>query len=920
MKLERFVDLRAGEGRPLASSALILALMVAGHTILETARDALFLSKLPPNRLTIVYAILAVLSLVVGAASIRLAKRFGRQAALVLSLLVCAYVIVLLYLRPVTPVSVFVLYVASGVMGTILMLQFWMFAGDLFSVAQGKRLFGPIGAGGVLGAAVGAGVAALVVRTLPIGVLLLAGAGLFVCAAAAVASAAVPDSAGARAIAKGPSELAWMRDLGTLRRGRYVPLVALVTALGTATVLMADYLFKSSAAELVPASSLGSFFAIFYASTNAVALVVQLFFTGAIVRRLGVTGALLVLPLLLAFGGIGAALVGTFAFALASKGADGSLRFSLHRVTSELLLLPLPTELRERTKPIFDTVFGRGVQALIAGGIFGLSAMGLATPRVLGASLGVLGVAWLVSAIAVRGPYFDLFRRALASGHLAIDSSDDLDLASVATVMESLASRDEDRVIAAMDLLADGRHAQLLPALILYHDSPRVLERALTIVATPGRTDWIPLGERLLEHPETTVRAMAIRSLAAAGHHDVALRGLSDESLEVRAYAAFFLTNEEHDRPESVGYVEEILAAPGVDGSSLRRELLAAIGDHGDARWTEVVRTIVDAEGERAGVGVTAAAAVLRTRDETLADYLVGTLSVREGRGIVHDAIAALGDAGYQALVRALLDESTPERVRLQVPRALAAFPTQAAVDLLVSRFKRERSGALRYRVLRSLGKLAALGAPGAGLRYDRSTFEAAARKNLVEHLRMVGFHATLLEGDRGTARDTPIGEVLLSLLVDKAEQSLERAFRCLQLANKNEDMKGVYSAIVGDDPTTRANALEFLDGLPGSSRETHDLLALVADDLHPLAAAQRAQQVLEDTEDAFELPTDHESAVTAMLDFEDELLAALAAYHALDFGVIRLGLRALAKLEARPVLTTLGAIPVRTKRDSSNA
>ena len=54
-----------------------------------------------------------------------------------------------------------VLVLGSGVVGTVLPLQFWMMAGQLFSISQGKRLFGPIAAGGVLGAAVGGGVAAV---------------------------------------------------------------------------------------------------------------------------------------------------------------------------------------------------------------------------------------------------------------------------------------------------------------------------------------------------------------------------------------------------------------------------------------------------------------------------------------------------------------------------------------------------------------------------------------------------------------------------------------------------------------------------------------------------------------------------------------------------------------------------------------
>src|SRR5204862_8098268 len=137
------------------------------------ARDALFRSKFAPVRLTLVYALLAVLSLAAGTASSALAARFGHRAALVASLLSSACFVALIFFCPLTPPAVFVLYLGSGLIGTVLTLEFWMLAGPLFTVAQGKRLFGLIAAGGVLGAATGGGLAALVLRAVPTPALLV---------------------------------------------------------------------------------------------------------------------------------------------------------------------------------------------------------------------------------------------------------------------------------------------------------------------------------------------------------------------------------------------------------------------------------------------------------------------------------------------------------------------------------------------------------------------------------------------------------------------------------------------------------------------------------------------------------------------------------------------------------------------------
>ena len=58
------IDIRAGEKRGLVLMSGILALITASHTLLETARDTLFLTKMPPERLALVYVVLALLAVI----------------------------------------------------------------------------------------------------------------------------------------------------------------------------------------------------------------------------------------------------------------------------------------------------------------------------------------------------------------------------------------------------------------------------------------------------------------------------------------------------------------------------------------------------------------------------------------------------------------------------------------------------------------------------------------------------------------------------------------------------------------------------------------------------------------------------------------------------------------------------------------
>ena len=895
--VSRIIDLREGEAKPALFTGGVLALLVGAHTILETARDALFLQKLPPSRLTLVYVFLAVLSLAAGSLTGAFARQFGRKAALVFTLICCAYGTSVFYLRPTTPLMVFCFYLLSGVIGTVLLLQFWMFASQLFTVAQGKRLFGPIAGGGVIGATVGASVAAALLRVMHVKGLLLVGGALFLVAAAVLTQAPSEETRPAQST----SALDGLRAIGALRRDGYIRRVAVLTALGTATVLVVDYLFKSVAAATLDKQDLGSFFAVFYAAQNGLSLVVQLFLTGFLVSRFGVLSALVVLPVLLVLGGLGSFAFGaSLVAAMVSKGADGSLRHSLNRVSNELLLLPLSAETRERAKPLLDTVFGRGIQALTAGLIMLAAAAGVATPRRLGAAVVVLAVCWVASAIYLRRPYVDLFRRALSLGVIERDPrARDLDLDSVEALLQLLSSDDEERALAAIEHFEATKRTRLVPGLVLYHPSPRVLVKALNVIGTKDRTDWIPHAERLLDHPEVAVRTAAVHALASsdAVSEEIVVKKLADESEVVRAEAIFFLARRHGlEDPGSDDLVRGLLDASGKAAERARAALLSVIGNQGDECWAGVVTEIVEADSAGRGSEVAAAMAIRRIGDPKFLPWLVSRLAVRDGRGAVREAIVSLGPAAFVALARALEDPETESRIKLHIPRTMSRFGNQEAVDYLTKRLAVETNGAIRFKILRGVGRLSTEGktATGERLKFDRAAFEREVERNLLEHFRLMGLRVAL-DVEANTS-GSGVSDVLRSLLDDKLRQSLERTFRFLGLAHRNEDIRGVYAALLRGDRRARANALEFLDALPMPGISVRQLLRIVADDLAPRERVRRATTLV-----PREPPRTREIAVRALIDDADDLVATLAAYAALDMGLVALRAEAARTIEARP-------------------
>jgi AAA family ATP:ADP antiporter len=903
--LTKLVDFREGEGRLVLGTFLALFGIVGGHTVLETARDAIFLSRLPPSQLTLVYAAVAVGTLLLSSWNTAFVRRYGQRNALVFTLLIGAYVTMLFFFQHMRGAILYVFYTWSAVIGAMLGAQFWMYAGQIFTVAQGKRLFAPIASGGVLGAVAGASLTAAALTRLPVKTLLIGSAATFLVTAALVtflpagdSNVGVPDQPGAAEQATSFVEL--------IRKVPYLQKLAVFTAFSTAALLVTDYLFKSIAAQTVPREELGLFFARTYTVFNILSLAVQLLLAGRILRRIGVVPALLVLPFCIALGSGSMVLFGgVLALALLPKGADGGLRYSLQRVASELLWMPLDGNIRNQAKALLDSTFGKVIQAVVAGLLLLLVPMGVSSPRVIALVMLGLSIAWFGSVVVLRGSYLDLFRQALRRGSIEVELQDqELDLTSVEAVLEALSSRDSSQVIAAMELLRDKKHARLVPGLILYHESPEVLTHALQVVGTPDRTDWIPLAERLLDSPSADVRVGAVRALGAAGQHEAVRRARADEDPCVRAHAA--LASEE-DATEAVG---ALMKLEGEEGHAARLALLVAIADHPEDRWADLVLELALAGGSDERMGEDAAKAMSRIVDVRFIPWLVPRLGMRRGRAIVRDALVQQGEPALDALAATLLDESTDEKLRLHVPRTISRFPTQRAADLLLDVLVREKRGLVRYKALRGLGRLVANGE----VKVPKKPLLNEVRKNLVETLRIASLEVGLAHGGD---MSLPSGTLVLGLLGDKRRQAMERVFRLLQMAYKNEDIQRVHAAVTTGNKRLRAQALEFLDALmlvaPRDRRTDLDL-ALLRDDVRELLRLANddmpdADRVARSSRFLAKTPATHGEALAVLLEDRDETLATLAAFYSLELGTPELRERVSVAMARRPlpVATPLG-------------
>jgi ATP:ADP antiporter, AAA family len=803
--LGRVIGVRPDHRRNVAVSFLMLFGVMAAHALLETARDALFLARLPASRLPWAYVAMAiVVSLYAWLAPRAGRGRFGRRRLAITLLAAAGCVLGLYVLRPDTPLSLYVFYIAVGAIATGLMTLLWTVIGGLFDIGQARRLFASIAAGSVLGAIAGSALAARLTRHAgPLALVPVAAAIL-----ALTSAAPLLLQIGPRKAAADPSQP--QAGLDRVYRSVYARRLFWMVLLGTVTTTFADFLFKSVVASETAPRALGSFFAHYQLGLNAVALVMQVAVAPLLFRRFGANRTIVVLPALMTGAAVAFLLVPGVAAGLIAKLVDGSLRNSLHRTSAEVLYVPLPLDVRARLKAFIDGVGQRGGQAAASLAILG--ALALDAPRAaIAVGVALAAALWLWHAAGLRRHYVDVFRGQLREGKLdARVELPPLDLESVESLLQALNSADDSRVIAALEALSEQGKAPLIPAFILYHPSTTVALRALDLLTGTARRDFVPLLEKLLSHPSSLLRAAAVRTLAALRQNAAALeRFVDDPAMEVQVTAL-----------AALGRVDAI-ARRGP-----REARLALLRAMEQLPRPEFAPILVELAREADPIIRAAAVRAMRAAPEPrFFPAALELLASRDGRDEARQLFIRAGEDAVDFLARALRDATTPLEIRRHIPRTLSRFGTErVAAILLAGLASDEPDGVVRYKMLRGLGRMRT---NHPGLRLDRSLLKRLAQQSVDRAATLLGWRVRL-DGRRSGVH-SPTSALLKALLLRKRSEAMERLFRYLDLLRPGEDWKRIYEGLRHRDAFARARSRELLEHLlPRSLRDP--VMALVDD------------------------------------------------------------------------------------------
>jgi ATP:ADP antiporter, AAA family len=384
--LSIITDVRAGEGLGAVLLTADLTVLLGGYYLLKTVRESLILAQGGAEVKAYSSAAQAILLFGVVPVYGWIATRINRNQLLRWTAVFFASNLLLFaYLghkgiRQAVPYFIWV-----GIFNVFTVAQLWAFATDLYTEAQGKRLFPMLGAGASIGAVGGAWIAGKLIASIgPYNMMLIGAAALCLCAALSRwASHEISARQGEREKKKNVEVLGPQGGFQLLISDRYLALIAVLTILLNIVSLSGDFILGKlvvdhanavvgSGKQLLSARGayIGAYYANYYAWTNLVSFIIQAFLVSRIFKYIGVRRSLFILPAL-SFATFGSILVRPVLSVVRNlKIAENGTNYSLQNTVRNALLLPTSREAKYKAKAAIETFCWRLGDVLQAGIIF----------------------------------------------------------------------------------------------------------------------------------------------------------------------------------------------------------------------------------------------------------------------------------------------------------------------------------------------------------------------------------------------------------------------------------------------------------------------------------------------------------------------------------------------------------------------
>jgi ATP:ADP antiporter, AAA family len=394
--LSIFAEVHGGEGLTAIALTFTVLLLLVAYYLLKTVREPLIIMGGGAEVKSYATAGQAVLLIGFVQVYAALTRRLKRMTLITVTYAFFASNLVLFFLlaKLGVPYLGVVFFLWLGIFSLSVIAQFWSFANDIYTPAQGKRLFAIVGVGSSVGAVAGSALAKQLIKPVgPFPMMLIAAVLLGLCLAM-VWFVNAREEARPKAGKAEAKPVGGKAGFAMLLEDRYLLLIGCLILLlnlvnTTGEYILDKRIIEGAMATIDPALPedakkealgvfVGEFRGDFFTWVNAIGAIVQLFLVSRIFKYLGVRAALFSLPVIGLIGYGIMAFVPILSLVRLAKIAENSTDYSLYNTAKQALWLPTSREAKYNAKAAIDTFMVRFGDLLSGGIVFLGTLAGLA--------------------------------------------------------------------------------------------------------------------------------------------------------------------------------------------------------------------------------------------------------------------------------------------------------------------------------------------------------------------------------------------------------------------------------------------------------------------------------------------------------------------------------------------------------------
>ena len=389
-RLLQLIDVRPNEVRALMWSFLYFFLLLCAYYILRPVRDEMGIQGGIEN-LPWVFSGTFVAMLMVVPLFGWVSARFARRHFLPIAYLFFIANLLLFYVLFLsgwqTQIVARAFFIWISVFNLFVVSVFWSYMNDLFDQAQAKRLFAVIATGGTAGAITGPALTSLLVARVGISNMLLLSALLLSLTLLCIYQLArwydQYSEQQQREIVARPMGGSWLAGIRLVFESPYLLgicfLIILYSTLSTFLYLQQASIIRDSFSDSAERTAV---FAMIDLAVNVLTVVIQLFITSRLVKYLGMSFSLALIPALLVFGFIALAIAPVLSVLVVVQVLRRAGNYAIMRPAREMLYSVLGREEKYKAKNFIDTVVYRGGDAASAWVYEGFRAIGLSLGQI----------------------------------------------------------------------------------------------------------------------------------------------------------------------------------------------------------------------------------------------------------------------------------------------------------------------------------------------------------------------------------------------------------------------------------------------------------------------------------------------------------------------------------------------------------